>query len=501
MSDIALKAEGVTKRFGGILALDDASLEVKKGEVHAMVGANGAGKSTLIKIITGAYTCEEGKIYLEGKEFKAKSTLEAREQGISAVYQENSLINTVSIAENIFMGKLIRKNIGPVKQIDWKAVHSEARKLLDTLGVSIPTDTIVGNLTVAQKQMVEIAKALSNELKILILDEPTASLSEHEIDNLFRIVKDLKKKEISVIYVSHRLEELPIIADRVSVYRDGRYIKTLNIEDAPKNVIIENMVGKSMTVTEHANAVTDEVLLEAKNFSSGRLFQNIDITLHKGEILGLAGLAGAGRTEFVRALFGVDKKDSGEVWVESQPVTIRNCIDAKKAGIGFITEDRKEEGLIMGMDLHTNVGMTILDKLKKKVGLDLKKEVVLMSRYIDELSIKCRDCHQIAKDLSGGNQQKVVIAKWLATEPKILIMDEPTRGIDVSSKNQIYALMNELAEQGIGIIMISSELPEVIQVSNRIIVFAAGKKTADIINENVTQEQLLDYATRQQAIE
>lgn len=501
MSEIALKAEGISKRFGGIFALDSASLEVRKGEVHALVGANGAGKSTLIKIITGAYTCEEGKITLNGKEFRPKTTLEAREAGISAVYQENSMINTISVAENIFMGQLLYKQIGPIKQVDWKKIHIEAKKLLDTLGVDIPTDAIVGTLSVAQKQMIEIAKALSHELKVLILDEPTASLSEKEIDNLFRIVKELKKKDISIIYVSHRLEELPIIADRISVYRDGKYIKTLDIADAPKNVIIENMVGRSLTVTEHANAVQDEVLLEAKGFSSGKLFDNINLTLHKGEILGIAGLAGAGRTEFVRALFGADKKDAGEIWIEGQKVEIRNCLDAKKAGIGFITENRKEEGLIQGMDLHTNIGMTILEALKKKVGLDLHREVDYANQYIGDLSIKCRDCHQIAHDLSGGNQQKVVIAKWLATNPKILIMDEPTRGIDVGSKNQIYALMNQLAEKGIGIIMISSELPEVIQVSNRIIVFAAGKKTAEISNENVTQEDLLDYATRKQAVE
>ncbi|MFA9377423.1 MAG: sugar ABC transporter ATP-binding protein [Lachnotalea sp.] len=500
VTDIALKAEGVSKRFGGILALDHVQLELKKGEVHALVGANGAGKSTLIKIITGAHSNEEGKIYLEGKEFNAKSTLDARDHGISAVYQENSLINTISVAENIYMGKLLHRKIGPINQVDWKQVHAEAKKLLDSLNVNIPTDSIVGSLSVAQKQMIEIAKALSNNIKVLILDEPTASLSDHEIDNLFRIVKDLRKKGISIIYVSHRLEELPIIADRISVFRDGKYIKTLKIEDAPKNVIIENMVGKNMITIEQKNVSQDVILLEAKNFSSGKLFHNINLTLHKGEILGIAGLAGAGRTEFVRSLFGVDKKDCGEVYIEGTQVKISNCMEAKKAGIGFITEDRKEEGLILNMDLHTNIGMTILDKLKKGLSLDLKKEGILMNQYIKSLSIKCRDCHQKARDLSGGNQQKVVIAKWLATQPKILIMDEPTRGIDVGSKNQIYSLMNELAAKGIGIIMISSELPEVLQVANRIIVFAGGKKTADIKNENVTQEQLLDYATRQQAM-
>lgn len=501
MPDIVLKAENITKRFGGITALKDACLEVTRGEVHALVGANGAGKSTLIKIITGAYSNDEGNIYLEGKKVDIRSTFDARKLGISAVYQEFSLINSVSVAENIFMGKLLYNNLGPIPRADWKRMHQETQKLLDSLGVTdIKPDMLVGHLSVAQKQMVEIAKALSNELKILIMDEPTASLSDKEIENMFRIVKDLKSKGISIIYVSHRLEELPIICDRISVYRDGRYIKTMDIQDAPKQVIIENMVGKTMTVTEQVKCYTDEVLLEVKNFSSGKKFRDINLKLRKGEILGIAGLAGAGRTEFVRALFGADPKESGQVFIEGKEVHIRSPKDAKKAGLGFITEDRKEEGLILNMDLHTNVGMAILDQLKKGIGLDLKRETVLMNEYIKSLSIKCRDCNQKAKALSGGNQQKVVIAKWLATKPKILIMDEPTRGIDVGSKNQIYALINELAEQGIGIIMISSELPEILQVANNIVVFAAGRVTGRLENKDLTQDILLDYATSQKAV-
>ena len=500
MPDVVLRAEHVTKRFGGITALENAELELYKGEVHALVGANGAGKSTLIKIITGAYPKDEGDIYLEGQKIEIKSTFDARAQGISAVYQEFSLINTVSVAENIFMGKLLYNNLGPIPRADWR-MNEETQKLLDSLGVTnIKPESIVGKLSVAQKQMVEIAKALSNDLKVLIMDEPTASLSDNEIENMFKIIKDLRAKGISIIYVSHRLEELPIICDRISVYRDGHYIKTMDIEDAPKQVIIENMVGKHMTQTEQVKCYTDEVLLEARNFSSGKKFQNINLTLHKGEILGIAGLAGAGRTEFVRALFGADPKDSGQVFIEGKEVQIHSPKDAKKAGLGFITEDRKEEGLILNMDLHTNVGMAILDQLKKGFGLDLKQESVLMDEYIKSLSIKCRDSNQKAKALSGGNQQKVVIAKWLATKPKVLIMDEPTRGIDIGSKNQIYALINDLAKQGIGIIMISSEVPEVLQVANNIVVFAAGKITGRLENKDLTQDILLDYATSQKAV-
>ncbi|SCP99652.1 sugar ABC transporter ATP-binding protein [Anaerobium acetethylicum] len=500
MSKTILRAEGVSKSFGGTLALDNAELELRSGEVHALVGANGAGKSTLIKIITGAYSKDEGHIYLEDKEINVKSTFEARELGISAVYQEFSLINTLSVAENIYLGKLISKKHGPVEKIQWQEIIENAKKILDMLESDISPNTIVGSLSVAQKQLVEIAKALSNDIKVLIMDEPSASLSDNDIENMFKLIKGLKEKGIGIVYVSHRLEELPIIADRISVYRDGKYIKTLNIDEAPKKVIIENMVGPGMVETKRTPCSTSEVLMEVQNFSSGKKFKNISFQLHKGEVLGIAGLAGAGRTELVRAIFGVDSKDSGKICIHGKETVIRNPADAKKAGIGFISEDRKEEGLILNLPLHTNLGMTILDKLKRFIGLDLDKEVQLMDDYISSLKIKCRDSAQKAGNLSGGNQQKVVIAKWLATKPEILIMDEPTRGIDIGSKNQIYDLIDDLAKQGIGIIMISSELPEVLQVSDRIIVLAAGKKTGEIENKELTQDILLDYATRKQAV-
>ena len=378
------------------------------------------------------------------------------------------------------MGKLLYNNLGPIPRADWKRMNEETQKLLDSLGVTnIKPESIVGKLSVAQKQMVEIAKALSNDLKVLIMDEPTASLSDNEIDNMFKIVKELKAKGISIVYVSHRLEELPIICDRISVYRDGHYIKTLNIEDAPKQVIIENMVGKHMTQTEQVRCYTDEVLLEARNFSSGKKFQDINITLHKGEILGIAGLAGAGRTEFVRALFGADPKESGQVFIEGKEVHIRSPKDAKKAGLGFITEDRKEEGLILNMDLHTNVGMAILEQLKKGFSLDLKRESVLMDEYIKSLSIKCRDSNQKAKALSGGNQQKVVIAKWFASKARIIVLDEPTRGIDIGAKVEVYKLINEMVEAGIGVILLSSEVPEVFGMADRILVLKDGQITGE----------------------
>ena len=495
--NVVLHCEKIDKIYPGTKALDQVSFDVLKGKVNVLIGENGAGKSTLMKMIAGIEQPSAGKMYMDGQEVYFKDTNAARAKGIGIIHQELSLFPNMTVYQNIFMGHEKKKGFF----LDDKAHSEGAKKILQRLEHEIPPETMVGDLRVGQQQMVEIARNLNqDDLRVLIMDEPTASLSDNEIENMFKIVKDLRAKGISIVYVSHRLEELPIICDRISVYRDGHYIKTMNIEDAPKQVIIENMVGKHMTQTEQVRCYTDEVLLEAKNFSSGKKFQNINLTLHKGEILGIAGLAGAGRTEFVRALFGADPKDSGQVFIEGKEVQIHSPKDAKKAGLGFITEDRKEEGLILNMDLHTNVGMAILDQLKKGFGLDLKRESVLMDEYIKSLSIKCRDSNQKAKALSGGNQQKVVIAKWLATKPKVLIMDEPTRGIDIGSKNQIYALINDLAKQGIGIIMISSELPEVLQVANNIVVFAAGKVTGRLENKDLTQDILLDYATSQKAV-
>ncbi len=495
MADIILRAENITKCFGGIRALDKASLSVKKGEVHALVGANGAGKSTLIKIITGAYTSDEGSVYLDGKLMQIHSTFDARALGISAVYQEFSLINTISVAENIFMGKLITRKVGPISQVNWEEINNRSAKILETLGTKINPKDLVGSLSVAQKQMVEIAKALSNDIKVLIMDEPTASLAENDIKQMFEVLRGLQKKGISIIYVSHRLEELPQIANRISVYRDGNYIRTLEIDDAPKQVIIENMVGKKVEQINQQNHSQDEILLETKNLSAKGKFEDINLTLHKGEILGLAGLDGAGRTEIVRALFGADKHDSGQILISDKEVTIKSPRDAKKAGIGFITEDRKEEGAIMGLDISTNIGMTILKELSKHHKLDLNKEKEVSTSYIKSLAIKCSSERQKVGNLSGGNQQKVVVAKWLATKPKILIMDEPTRGIDVGAKNQIYELIHNLSKQGIGIILISSDLPELLQMSNNIVVIAMGRITAKLENKNLNQEILLNYAT------
>ena len=491
-----LEAKNISKHFGGIAALENAHLELRAGEVHALVGANGAGKSTLIKIITGAHHPDCGEILLEGKPVKIHSTWEARNIGISAVYQEFSLNNNLTVAENIYMGKLPTRN----GVVNWKETYAKAASVLEQMDCQISPKTLVRDLSVAQKQLIEIAKALSNQSKILIMDEPTAALTDNDIAHMFTVLKGLVKQGLSIIYVSHRLEELPIIADRVTVYRDGKYVITLDIQDAPKPVIIQHMVGKGLEHAAKTQKAFDDVLLEVKGFCSERSFKDISFRLHKGEILGIAGLAGAGRTELARAIFGADPKEFGETWIRGQKVDIRSPLDAKQFGIGFVTEDRKEEGLVLGLDILSNISMTILNKLTKYGVFQNRAARTVAEQSIKSLQIKTSGIAQAAKNLSGGNQQKVVVSKWLATHPSILIMDEPTRGIDVGSKGQIYSLLNELADSGLGILMISSEIPEILEMCDRVLVMSGGEITAELPHHEATQEKILHYATSKTTI-
>ncbi|GAK58971.1 putative ribose/galactose/methyl galactoside import ATP-binding protein [Candidatus Vecturithrix granuli] len=491
-NDCILQVHNISKHFGGIAALENVRFDLRQGEVHALVGANGAGKSTLIKILTGAHLPDQGEITLNSQTVHIHSPWDARVLGISAVYQEFSLNKSLSVAENIYMGKLPTHH---GFMVNWKEVYDNAERVLAQMESHISPQTLVKDLSVAQKQLVEIAKALSNQSKILIMDEPTASLTDNDIEHLFRVVKGLAKQGISVIYVSHRLEELPVIADRVTVFRDGQYVITLDIQDAPKSVIIQHMVGKGLEHTPKTQKSSGDVLLEVKHFRSGKAFQDVSFTLHKGEILGLAGLAGAGRTELARAIFGADPKEAGEIRMHGQPIEIRSPRDAKRHGIGFVTEDRKEEGLVLGLDLLSNISMTILDRLTHYFVLRNSEARAITEQFIRTLQIKTSGPTQIAKNLSGGNQQKVVVSKWLATKPTVLIMDEPTRGIDVGSKGQIYSLLNKLADAGLGILMISSEIPEILEMSDRILVMSGGEITAELPHHEATQDAILHYAT------
>ena len=489
-----LSLSKISKTFGGgARALDDVEFSLARGEIHALVGANGAGKSTLIKILSGAIEPDgdSGSIELLGSPVVIKGPAHARSLGISVVYQEFSLINTLSVAENIHLGRLPTKGV----VVDKAAMTAGARDCLARLDANIDPAARVSSLSVAQKQMVEIAKALSNDSRILILDEPTASLSAGEVERLFQNLRRLREQGISIIYVSHRLEELFVLADRVTVFRDGRYIVTLPIADAPKPVIIRHMVGREVQSNRRSPRPGAEELLRAERLCGRSGFKDVSFTLNRGEILGFAGLAGAGRTETARAVFGIDKLASGQLYVEGKAVAVRTPRDAISHGIAFITENRKEEGLVLGLSILENVTMAIFDKMSKIGVINRRVEKDETSRSIDSMAVKCASPMQRVRALSGGNQQKVVLGKWLATTPSILIMDEPTRGIDVGSKSQIYDIIHALADAGKGIILISSELPEVLELSDRILVFAAGTPTAELDPTATTQDEILSFAT------
>ena len=490
-----LSLSKISKTFGGggTRALDDVEFSLARDEIHALVGANGAGKSTLIKILSGAIKPDEGSgsIELFGSLVVIEGPAHARSLGISVVYQEFSLINTLSIAENIHLGRLPTKGF----VVDKATMLAQARECLARLHVTIDPSARVSSLSVAQKQLVEIAKALSNNSRILILDEPTASLSAGEVELLFQNLRRLREHGISIIYVSHRLEELPVLADRVTVLRDGRYIVTLPIAEAPKPVIIRHMVGREVQSNRRQPRTGADELLRAEKLCGQRGFKDVSFNLKRGEILGFAGLAGAGRTETARAIFGIDKLASGQLYVQGKAVAIKTPRDAIAHGIAFITENRKEEGLVLGLSILENVTLAIFDKVSSFGVIRRRIEKDETSKSIGNLSVKCASPAQRVRALSGGNQQKVVLGKWLATTPSILIMDEPTRGIDVGSKSQIYDIIHALADAGKGIILISSELPEVLELSDRIVVFAAGTPTAELDPTKTTQDEILNFAT------
>ena len=491
MSDL-LQMDGITKRFPGVLALDNISLHVRKGEVHALLGENGAGKSTLMKILAGAYTMDAGKITFEGKPIVINSPRDAQAMGISIIYQELNLVPQMTVAENIFLSALLQKS--PVA-IDWKAIYRRAEELLRSLDIDIDVHTRVSNLGIAQQQMVEISKALNHEAKIIIMDEPTAPLTERETNLLFKTIEKLRSEGVSIIYISHRLEETMRIGDRATIMRDGRTVATVDIAKTSINEIIRNMVGHSLEEQfPPRDAAMGEVLFEAKNFSRAGVLENVGFKVRRGEVLGVCGLVGAGRTEAARAIFGIDPKDSGSVLVEGREVKITKPKDAIQAGIGFVTEDRKGEGLLLIRDCKENISLVALRNFERFIHLSLKDEARSCASFAEKLRVKTPSLRQKALNLSGGNQQKIVLAKWLMSDAKIFILDEPTRGIDVGAKVEVYNIINTIASSGKAVIMISSEMTELIGMCDRIVVMCRGRMIGEVLREDFSQERIMYLA-------
>lgn len=492
---VILEMKGIVKSFGPVKALKGVDFDLRAGEVHALMGENGAGKSTLMKVLTGIHDANEGTIHYNGKQVAYSKPKEAMEDGIVIVHQELNMMNHLTVAQNIFIGREeFRHNL----LIDDGASIKKAKKLFELLKLDINPTEKVGNLTVGKQQMVEIAKALSMDAKVIVFDEPTAALTESEINELFVIIDDLRSKGVGIIYISHRMDEIARITDRVTVMRDGEYVGTVNTKDTTKDEIIAMMVGRTIYEDpKAASAVADDapVVLEVKNLNAGSSVKDVSFQLRKGEILGFSGLMGAGRTEVARLLFGADKKESGTIFVNGKEVTINSPQDAIREGIGYLSEDRKRFGCIVDMTIADNTVMTNLDHYIKGFLIDDREIVRVSDKFVDSLKTKTPSSKQLVRNLSGGNQQKVVIAKWLEQNSDILIFDEPTRGIDVGAKSEIYTLMNALVAQGKSIIMISSELTEILRMSDRIVVMCEGRKTGELDISQATQERILALAT------
>ena len=487
--------KGIDKSFPGVHALDHVDLEVCRGEVHALMGENGAGKSTLMKVLTGIYSKDAGSITYEGKEVEFHSPKEAQDAGIVIVHQELNMMNHLTVAQNIFIGREYMNGC----IINDAKMNEEARKLFDQLHIDIDPAARMGDLTVGKQQMCEIAKAISHKAKVIIFDEPSAALTEAEIEEMFKIIRDLREQQMGIVYISHRMDEIKVITDRVTVMRDGQYVGTLITKDCTKDDIINMMVGRVIyedPKTQSAVKPDAPVVLKVEHLNAGKMVQDVSFELRKGEILGFSGLMGAGRTETARALFGADPKTSGDIYINGEKVTINSPKDAVNLGIGYLSEDRKRYGIILGKSVSDNSTMANLKSFVKGLFIDKKAEVKATQDYIQRLKTKTPSTEQLVVNLSGGNQQKVVLAKWLIKDCDILIFDEPTRGIDVGAKSEIYQLMNELVAQGKSIIMISSEMTEILRMSDRIVVMCEGKKTAEIDIAEASQEKIMHAATR-----
>ena len=501
MNEFLVVMEGIDKTFPGVRALDQAQFELRPGEVHALVGENGAGKSTLMKVLAGVYSKDAGRIIYRGQEVTIPNPRAAQLLGISMIHQELNLMPHLSLAQNVFIGREPRQSVRFV--LNEKQINAQTQALFDSMHLKLDPRTKVADLSVAKQQMVEIAKALSFDSHVLIMDEPTAALTEAEIDELFRMIRQLRDKGVGIVYISHRLEELKQIADRITVMRDGRYVGTEDAQTIPIERIISMMVGRTIyeSAKEVPETANEKIVLEVRNLNRGNVIRDVSFTLRKGEILGFAGLMGAGRTEVARAVFGADPLDSGEIYVHGKKAAIRHPRDAVHNGIGYLSEDRKRYGLALGMDVEANLVLAAFEKFLGRLGVvNNGKTRETGQRYVEALSIKTPSLQQKVKNLSGGNQQKVVIGKWLTADTEILIFDEPTRGIDVGAKSEIYHLLNQLAEQGKSIIMISSELPEILRMSHRIVVMCEGRITGELTAAEATQERIMTFATQRRVI-
>ena len=494
MQNVLLEMNGIHKRFHGVHALKGVNFQLRSGEVHALMGENGAGKSTLVKVFCGIHKRDEGDIVLYGKPVNFSNIKESQDAGISMIHQELNMMNHLTVAQNIYIGR------EPMSKglIDDKKMEQDAAELFARIGVKIDPSATLGTLTVGKQQMVEIAKAVSRNAKILILDEPTAALTQLEVEELFKIMRDLQAKGIGMIYISHRMDEIKRISDRITVMRDGEYVGTVDTQSVTKDEIINMMIGR--VVYEDPKTQSEvpegaEVVLEVKNLCSGKTIRDVSFTLRRGEILGFSGLMGAGRTEVARAIFGADSFDSGEIYVKGKKVNIKTPVDAVRYSIGYLSEDRKRYGLMLFKSVAENTAIASMDRYIAGGLINdgkLKDEAV---EYNAKLRTKTPSIDQLLKNLSGGNQQKVIIARWLIQDCDILIFDEPTRGIDVGAKSEIYTLMNELAKQGKAIIMISSELVEILRMSDRVLVMCEGRKTGELDISEATQENIMQLAT------
>lgn len=492
---VLLEMKHVNKSFPGVKALDDMHIEVQAGEVHALLGENGAGKSTLIKILGGIYQADSGEIYLDGVQQDIADVNIAQRFGISVIHQELALAPDMTVAENIFMG--VEPTSGWLRFVNYKAMNRQAQAILNRYDLPLRADEVVSSLTVAQQQMVEIARALACEARIIVMDEPTASLTDHEVRLLFRAIRDLKAQGVAIIYISHRMDELFEIADRITVLRDGQYVGTRLTKETSRQELIKMMVGRELSdMFARPDQKDGDVILDVRHVSHGHKVRDCSFSLKRGEILGFFGLIGSGRTELMRILFGVDLPDAGEIVYRGRAIKPRYPGDVIAQRIVMVPEDRKGQGVFLTQSVTFNATIASLAQIISGVRVDHRREKRIVSELVEKLRIKTPSEDQLVRNLSGGNQQKVVFAKWLTTQPDVLILDEPTRGIDVGAKKEIYEIMKQLVENGVSIVMVSSELPEIINMSNRVVTMFEGAITGVLVGDEITQENILTYATK-----